>query len=300
MYRTYKRFVSLLTILGVLAVLPTASGLTTAYHGRENGDWGNHANWTNGVPGSKDTAIINAYPAHPLDAGLYPDINDLAEIHINDGYAAPIGTDCAPLTLSADVVYHAGKAALHYFNLNAEPGRRIIVDSDSKHTALRLDGKWVAQVEVIGGGLILADTQGGIGHLTVTRGRRGPDNAMATIAYAPDRNVEQLTVTAGQVWIAAPVTNCLQTGGEIRFKGPGAEIRYLEIAGRGAIFKHRCAQIHGLDTVHVVAGTFDAQGGNPDHPYRVRRLLTWPTSAVLGTKTLAAKRWIRIGMANDE
>ncbi len=79
----------------ILALAGTASALTTTWTGEFNNDWGNARNWTNGVPGSDDDAVIGmGYAQSTSD-------RTLASLTVSGGTAALPGLTVGTLNLSA-------------------------------------------------------------------------------------------------------------------------------------------------------------------------------------------------------
>lgn len=98
------------------------------------------ANWDTGlIPANGETAILPASYTAPCTDGTGMGAVDLAELRIESGHTADIGSVGAELTISADKIIHRGSGTLHFIE-GAGTTDIIEVDSPNKVLAARIAG----------------------------------------------------------------------------------------------------------------------------------------------------------------
>jgi hypothetical protein len=116
-------------------------GVTTTWTGASNSDWDTAGNWTNSVPATTGTAVIDG--AVDITGGT-PTNEVVDRVYVANSYTGAIGSTGTPLKLDVEQlsVDNTASGSVHYIDLlgvtNTTP--TVMVDGTKTGTALYLSG----------------------------------------------------------------------------------------------------------------------------------------------------------------
>jgi len=262
---------------------------TTAWTGTVSDNWGTAANWTNGVPGSDDIAIISPDAVRHIKSGLTPGVTDLGLLYIAEGSNIEIGDAGNPLTLDADKVLHKGNGTLHYaVKSDTVVTQRHCINAPST-TKFYLSGENADIVEVVSGHMIL--TALGVGGGAVDELRIGSNfstlsNPRVT-ANPLVGNITMCAMSGGVLELSAGVPTFFMSGGYVKHVGHDTVVGALYQSG--GLYELYPSNVGGaaVSNLRLMGGVFDATVN--DLPKTITAYTLWPGGELRVNPDIATK-----------
>lgn len=256
---------------------------TTEFRGSIDGNWGTAGNWTNGVPGANDTALVTAETIHDIDTGLTPGATDLALFYIAKGATVNVGLPGAPLTLDADKVINRGIGTFHY-EIASDTGefQRYIIDAPLPAKTF-LSGADADSIELVDGHLTLTANMVSVALLNIGGGSLKP---IVDIVQGCG-TISIMVVDGGQTALYADVSTLVQSGGLIEHRGTGIGVASLYLNGGRYELHANSEDGSAITTAHIVGGVLDATVS--DKQKQIAAYWLWQSGTLLKHDDLLTK-----------
>lgn len=223
---------------------------TTRWTGATSSSWTTAGNWTNGVPGNGDIAIMasTATRGPTTNTDLSAASRHLAALYVEEGFNYTVGAASTPLICTSDLIHVVGtQNSTLYYTPSAAAGIEntdlMIVESPNVINAVTLNngGQTVNRLDILQGKVISAET--GISYI----------NLKQTARF---NNKPSLSMTASNEGLVLS-----QNGGVVHSSCSADVCKIWVLNGGEALVTTPPVATNVSPSIHIMSGLFRHEGG---------------------------------------